>query len=76
MCKWRLPALVAGQPKLNLSGMDSFTTTLWNMGYHLRRCSFCNRWRLFKRRDRNRPHPDDMTAEELTEDFNRKIAAS
>ena len=34
---------------------------LWNMGYHLRRCSFCNRWRLFKRADPNRPHPDDMT---------------
>ncbi len=49
-------------------------TRLWNMGYHLRRCSFCNRKRIFKRHDRNRPHPDDLTAEELTEHFNRKIA--
>ena len=48
--------------------------TLWNMGYHLRSCSFCNRWRLFKRVDRTRPHPDDMTMEELQESFNRKIA--
>ncbi|MGD0227641.1 MAG: hypothetical protein ABSF71_35445 [Terriglobia bacterium] len=50
--------------------------SLWNMGYHLRRCSFCNRKRIFKRHDRNRPHPDDWTAEELTEHFNRKIAES
>ncbi len=50
--------------------------TPWNMGYHLRRCSFCNRWRLFKRLDRHRPHPDDMTVEELQENFNRKIAES
>ena len=48
--------------------------TLWRWGYHLRRCSFCNRWRLFKRQDRNRPHPDDMTVEELQERFQRKIA--
>lgn len=47
--------------------------TLWDMGYHLRRCSFCNRKRVFKR-DRSRPHPNDLTAEELTESFNRKIA--
>ena len=51
-------------------------TRLWNIGYHLRRCSFCNRKRIFKRHDRNRPHPDDLTAEELTEHFNRKIAES
>jgi len=44
------------------------------MGYHLRICSFCNRWRLFKRADPSRPHPDDMTMEELQESFNRKIA--
>src|SRR5208337_1908815 len=48
--------------------------TFWRWGYHLRRCSFCNRWRLFKRADRNRPHPDDMTVEELQERFQRKIA--
>ena len=48
--------------------------TLWKMGYHLRRCSFCNRRRLIKRGDRNRPHPNDLTAEELTEHFNRRIA--
>ena len=47
---------------------------LWNRGYHLRRCSFCNRWRLFKRADPTRPHPDDMTVEELQERFNRKLA--
>jgi hypothetical protein len=50
--------------------------TLWNMGYHLRRCSFCNRRRLFKRVDRHRPHPDDMTVEELQRSFKRKIAES
>jgi hypothetical protein len=47
---------------------------LWNRGYHLRRCSFCNRRRIFKRVDRDRPHPDDMTVDELQEQFNRKIA--
>lgn len=50
--------------------------TLWNMGYHLRCCSFCNRWRVFKRMDRTRPHPDDMTVEELRESFSRKVAAT
>jgi hypothetical protein len=50
--------------------------TLWKMGYHLRRCSFCNRRRLIARGDRNRPHPNDLTAEELTEHFNRRIASS
>jgi hypothetical protein len=50
--------------------------TLWNLGYHLRRCSFCDRKRLFKRMDPNRPHPDDLTVEELRESFNRKIAES
>ena len=48
--------------------------TLWKMGYHLRRCSFCNRRRIYKRVDPSRPHPDDLTAEELTESFNRRIA--
>lgn len=47
---------------------------LWDLGFHLRRCSFCNRRRLFKRHDRNQRHPDDMTVEELQESFNRKIA--
>jgi hypothetical protein len=50
--------------------------TLWKLGYHLRRCSFCNRRRLVARGDRNRPHPNDLTAEELTEHFNRRIASS
>ncbi len=50
--------------------------TLWKMGYHLRRCSFCNRRRLVKRGDKNRPHPNDLTAEQLTEHFNRRIASS
>jgi hypothetical protein len=49
---------------------------MWGLGYHLRRCSFCNRWRLNPRGDRNRPHPNDLSAEELTEHFNRRIAAS
>ena len=48
--------------------------TFWRFGLHLRRCSFCNRYRLFKRADRNRPHPDDMTREELEDYFNRKVA--
>ena len=48
--------------------------TLWNWGYHLRRCSFCNRWRLFRRADPTQRHPDDMTREELQEHFDRKIA--
>ena len=46
----------------------------WKMGYHLRRCSFCNRRRLFKRVGGNRPHPDDMTRDELQEQYDRKIA--
>ena len=50
--------------------------TAWNMGYHLRCCSSCKRWRVFKRMDRTRPHPDDMTVEELREDFHRKIEES
>ena len=49
---------------------------LWNRGYHLRRCSYCNRWRLFKRTDLTQRHPDDMTREELEEQFRRKIAAA
>jgi hypothetical protein len=48
----------------------------WKMGYHLRRCSFCNRKRFLKRGDKNRPHPNDLTAEELTDHFNRRIAAA
>ena len=47
----------------------------WKTGYHLRRCSACNRKRLFKR-DRSRPHPDDVTFAELQESFQRKIAAA
>ena len=49
---------------------------LWDLGYHLRRCSFCNRWRLFKRADRTQRHPDDMSVEELQEHFERKVAES
>jgi len=48
--------------------------TLWDMGYHLRRCSFCGRRRLFKRAYRNWPHPDDMTHEQLQEYYERKLA--
>lgn len=49
---------------------------LWNRGYHLRRCSFCNRWRLFRRADPTQRHPDDMTREELQEYFDQQIAKS
>jgi hypothetical protein len=48
--------------------------TLWNLGYHLRCCSFCGRWRLFKRASRSAPHPDDMTYEQLQGDYDRRIA--
>lgn len=48
--------------------------TLWKMGYHLRRCSLCDRWRLFKRMQRHGPHPDDMTYEQLQEQYDRKVA--
>jgi hypothetical protein len=49
--------------------------TAWKLGYHMRRCSDCNCWR-FSRQSRNRPHPDDMTLEQLQESFNRKVAAA
>src|ERR1035437_10335554 len=49
---------------------------LWGMGYTLRRCSFCKRRRLFKRLNPNRPHPEDVTYEELQERFDREIAKS
>ena len=49
---------------------------LWKMGYHLRRCSFCNRKRMFKRPDPTRPHPDNLTMEDLQRSFDRKIAQS
>jgi hypothetical protein len=45
------------------------------MGYHLRRCAYCKRKRLFKRAKGQR-HPNEMTAEELREMFDRKIAKS
>jgi len=50
--------------------------TLWKVGFHLRRCSFCNRKRLVRRADKNRPHPNDLTAEQLTAHFNRRIAST
>lgn len=46
----------------------------WKMGYHMRRCSFCNRRRLFKRAGGDRPHPDEMTREQLQEQYDRRIA--
>jgi hypothetical protein len=48
--------------------------TLWKMGYNLRRCSYCNRRRLFKRGHRHGPHPHDMTREQLEDYYSRKIA--
>jgi DNA-directed RNA polymerase subunit RPC12/RpoP len=47
--------------------------TLWKFGYHLRCCSSCKRWRLFKQRDPTQRHPDDMTLEELRERYDRKL---
>ena len=47
---------------------------LWKMGYHLRRCSSCNRRRIFKRGDPTRTHPNNMSFEQLEADFNRKVA--
>ena len=49
---------------------------LWRIGYTLRRCSFCRRRRILKRSNPNRPHPEDVTYEELEVRFNRKIAKS
>jgi len=46
----------------------------WKLGYHMRRCSSCNRRRLYKRTDRDRPNPDDLSYGELEAHFNRKIA--
>ncbi len=51
-------------------------STLWKMGYHLRRCSLCERRRLFRRVHRHRPHPDDMTHEQLQEHYHRKIVGA
>jgi len=48
----------------------------WGMGYHLRRCSRCNRRRLLPRGDPSRPHPNDLTIEQLQTSFNKKVAAS
>ena len=45
-------------------------------GYHLRRCSGCNRRRLFKHGRAHRRGPEDMTVEELRERFNQQIAAA
>ena len=50
--------------------------TAWKMGYHMRRCSDCNRWRFLRRGSRDHPHPNDLTLEQLQESFNRKIAAA
>ena len=44
------------------------------MGYHLRRCSRCNKRRLFKRKQHSHLHPDDMTFEQLQEYFHQKVA--
>ena len=50
--------------------------TVQLFGYHLRRCSSCNRWRLFKSGDPPRRRPEEMTVEELRERFNQQIAAT
>ncbi len=48
--------------------------TLGMFGFRLRRCSACNRWRVFKRRGLNERRPDEMTVEELRERFNQEVA--
>ena len=53
-----------------------FYNLAWSLGYHLRRCSSCNRPRLIKRVGPDRPHPNDLSYDELEENFNRKIAES
>jgi predicted RNA-binding Zn-ribbon protein involved in translation (DUF1610 family) len=45
-------------------------------GYHLRRCSSCNRRRLFKHGRTHRRGREDMTVDELRERFNEVAAAS
>ncbi len=50
--------------------------TAWKMGYHMRRCSDCNRWRFMPLGSRKLPHPNEMTMEQLQESFNRKVAAA
>ncbi len=48
--------------------------TLGMLGFRLRRCSSCNRWRVFKRRGTSERRPDEMTVEELRERFNQEVA--
>ena len=48
--------------------------TLRMFGYHLRRCSSCNRRRIFKSQDMVRRHPDEMTVEELRVRFKEQLA--
>ncbi len=50
--------------------------TAWKIGYHMRRCSYCNRYRFIRMGGRNHPHPNDMTMEQLQESFNRQIVAA
>ena len=76
VCEWQAPAPVAETPKPNRSGTIGLTAHWKTMGYHLRRCSYCNHWRVFKRLDPSRPEPDKMTREELEENFKHAIAAS
>ena len=70
------PCLRCGSVKTKSVRHGFIYRTAWTMGYHLRRCSYCNRWRLTRRGSRDRPHPDEMTMEELQESFNRRIAAA
>lgn len=48
--------------------------TLGRLGYRLRRCSSCNRWRVFRRRGSLDRRPDELTVEELRERFNQEVA--
>ncbi len=44
------------------------------LGYRLRRCSSCNRWRVFKHSASTGRRVDEMTVDELREKFNQEIA--
>jgi hypothetical protein len=48
--------------------------TLGMIGYRLRRCSSCQRWRVLSRRGTDDRNPYEMTAEELRERFNQEVA--
>ena len=72
--EWQAPAPVAELQKRNLSGTDLFTTRSgrWATTCAVARSAIAGD--SSSGGTRTRPHPDDMTVEELRESFNRKIA--